>query len=416
MVRAHAALTVVRAATWADHDAIASLVERMGGHEGETSGSGWGSAMGAALSHPDCRVLVAERDGAVVGVAQVQARPSVLHGGREAWLGTVAVDPRARGAGVGAVLLEAVDREAALLGCDMLVLESSEWRVDAHRFYAGQGFLEQGAARRYARPIPASSGDLVDRFLAAAARASVAVAAALAAGDADTIVATGADGLPTKAVDRRAEAAAVEELSVLGVPIVSEEAGLVGDPVRPGQPWVSLDPLDGTRNFGRGHPPWAISAGLVVDGRPLAGSVTDLSSGRRWWGVSGEGAFVDGRPCTPRPGGLLVVPGLLPGVPAPTLPDGFDRVRMAGSTTVELCRVADGAAGAFADLHRGVVHPHDLAGPLAVLLAAGCTVVDLDGQEPILVPDAGASYRIIAAAAGADAAALLASHQVPSGQ
>lgn len=407
MVRAPAPLTAVRAARWADHDAIAALVDQMGGHDGEAASSGWRLALGASLRHADCRVLVAERDGRVVGMAEVHARPSVGHGGREAWLGTLAVDPTWRGRGVGGALLERVEREAALLGCDTVVLESSEWRVNAHRFYQAHGFFDQGPARRFARPVRAARGDVTERFLGAAARAAVAVAGVLASGDPDAVVGDGADGLPTKAVDRLAERAAIEELAVLELPIVSEEAGLVGGPVVDGGPWLCLDPLDGTRNFGRGHPPWAVAIGLVLDGRPLAGSVTDLSSGRRWWAVTGEGAFVDGRPAVPRSGGLLVVPGLLPGVPPPSLPPGFDRVRMAGATSVELCRVADGAAGAFADLHRGVAHPHDLAGPLAILLAAGCAVRDADGHEPVLLPDPAHRYRLVAAASAADLAALL---------
>lgn len=408
MVRADESLTTVRLATWADRHAIAGLVEGMGGHDGATVAPGWEAALGASLGHPDHRLVVAERAGRLVGVAHITARPSLLHGQREAWLGLLAVSPDGRGEGIGTQLLEAVDRHAELLGCAAVVLESSDWRTDAHGFYRSAGFAEASPAQRFSRPVPSDCGDLVERFLAAAARAAVVVEGVVAADDGrDDGV--GADGLPSKSVDRLAEAAAVRELLALDLPIVSEEAGAIGGRLPEGaQPWIALDPIDGTRNLGRRHPPWAIAIGLVADGRPLAGYVVDLSSGRRWWGVPGDGAWVDRHLAQPRPGGLLVVPGLTPEGQVFPLAPGFDRLRMAGATTVELCRVADGAAGAFVDLHRGVAHPHDLAGPLAVLLAAGCTVRCADGTDPVLVPDPAHRYHLVAAASAADATALLA--------
>lgn len=404
----------VRSATWADRDDIAALVERMGGHDGETADAGWCHALGAALLASEHRVLVAEREGDVVGVVHIAARSSLSHGEREAWLGTIAVHPAERGSGVGHLLVEGAERAASDLGCDSVVLESSDWRLDAHAFYRGLGFEEHPPARRFVRRLLPGRGDLVDRFLSLAARAATAVGGSLASGSAID-VGLGADGLATKAVDAAAERAAVAVLGPLDLPIVSEEAGAVGGRMpRDGEPWIALDPLDGTRNFTRGHPPWAVSIGLVLDGRPLAGMVVDLSCGRRWVGVPGEGAWVDGREALPRPGGFLVVPGLTGSAPAPALPVGFDRLRMAGSTTVELCRVADGSAGGFADLDRGVVRVHDLAAAMAVLLGAGCTVVSPDGDEPYLRPDPLEIHRIAAAASADDARSLLDSGATPT--
>lgn len=403
----------IRPASWNDRAAIAALVEGMGGHDGATALGSWTSALGAALQSPDSRVLVAERGRGVIGVAHLEARPSLVNGGREGWLGALAVAAPERGSGVGRALVDAIDREAVLLGCEAIALESTHWRNDAHRVYRTIGFVEQPPARRFRRPVHTDADGLVDRFFATAARAAAAVAGLLAQGG-DVDVATGADGLPTKAIDRTAEAAAVAVLLELCLPIVSEEAGTIGRHPAGDEPWLALDPLDGTRNFTRGHPPWAIAIGLVERGAARAGYVVDLSSGRRWWGGPGAGALVDGRPATPSPGGLLVVPGLTDDSAPPRLPAGFDRLRMAGATTVELCRVADGAAGAFVDLDRGVVRVHDLAGPMAVLLGAGCTVVGRDGSVPVLEPDPGRPFHVIAAAPTTDVAAL-AAHSVPVG-
>lgn len=44
-----------------------------------------------------------------------------------------------------------------------------------------------------------------------------------------------------------------------------------------------------------------------------------------------------------RAGGLAASPSISPSSPAPTLPTGYDRLRMTGSTAVDLCRVAHGS-------------------------------------------------------------------------
>lgn len=85
--------------------------------------------------------------------------------------------------------------------------------------------------------------------------------------------------------------------------------------------------------------------------------------------------------------------------------DGYERIRVSGSTTVDLCRVADGSAGTFVDIARGVVHVHDLAGPLAVLREAGAAVLSPDG-DLVLVPDPTRSYRLVAAYDEREAARL----------
>lgn len=119
-------------------------------------------------------------------------------------------------------------------------------------------------------PPPADASP-VDRFrqLAALAATRVEVAVALAP-----------DG-----ADEAAHTAAADVLRALAMPVVSEERR--DGPVPDGSPWVVLDPLDGTGNFCAGLPPWAFSAALVEAGRPVAGLVVDLSSGRRWSGAEG---------------------------------------------------------------------------------------------------------------------------------
>jgi 3'(2'), 5'-bisphosphate nucleotidase len=158
---------------------------------------------------------------------------------------------------------------------------------------------------------------------------------------------------------------------------------------------VVLDPLDGTGNFRAGLPPWAFSAGLVDDGRPVAGVVVDLSSGRRWAAGNG-GARRDGVPVRPRPGSTVVVPSA-PGGQAVRVPATARRVRITGCTAVELCLVADGSAVAWHDLDRSGSHVHDVAGGLALLEAAGGVALTPAGEPVRLRPDTGALIRFVAA-------------------
>jgi 3'(2'), 5'-bisphosphate nucleotidase len=244
-------------------------------------------------------------------------------------------------------------------------------------------------------PVPPGDAPLADRFLhlaaLAATRVEVAVALARDTGQ-DT---TKADGSPSLGADEAAHLAAAHALRPLGVAVLSEERA--DREVPPGAPWVVLDPLDGTGNFRAGLPPWAFSAALVQDGRPVAGLVVDLSSGRRWAGAVGRGTTRDGVPVGPRAGATVVVPTAPPGGVV-VVPPGMRRVRVTGCTAIDLCLVADGSAGAWQNLDRSGTHVHDVAGSLALLAAAGGVALAPDGEPLVLRPDTGTLIRFVAGA------------------
>jgi 3'(2'), 5'-bisphosphate nucleotidase len=404
------ALPTTRPASVDDREAVLALVESMGGHDGVSSRAGSGWMFGSVLEDPDVRAVVAVLGGRVVGYAEIHARISTLYLAREAWVAALVVTPDRRGEGIGDALLAAVDREAARLGCERLVLEASTWRTDAHRFYERAGFVEGApAALRLVRPVhePLHTG-LVTRFLDAAARAASAAVGAVAGLHGHAERGTGADGAPTLAADRAAEEAIVEFLEPLGLAVISEESGNLVRSWSSEEPWICLDPLDGSRNYRRGHPPWASAIGLVLGGQPIAGLVLDHTSGRRWWASSGGGAWVDGRRARPVAGGLLAMPSI-GALEAGRLrvPAGYERVRMSGSTSIDLCRVADGSLGGFLDIDRGVVHPHDLAAPLAILSEAGAAICRVDRAPIVIEPDPTATMHLAVAADQAALDALL---------
>ena len=329
------------------------------------------AALAPAVSDPAYRVLVGDDDSAVLLRRQWTAEGVV----------------------------EAVLLAAAGIGPDTpaVLATAATWGCDRVRDRpGGRGVVVV--------PVPGDDAPLVDRFLhlAALAATRVETAVALARGTGEERVKL--DGSPSVAADEAAHVAASGTLGALGVPVLSEER--TDRRVRDDEPWVVLDPLDGTGNFRAGLPPWAFSAGLVQAGRPVAGLVVDLSSGRRWW-ADGRAAWRDGLPVRPRPGGTVVLPSA-PAGGVVTVPATAHRVRVTGCTAVELCLVADGAAAAWHDLDRSGTHAHDVAGALAVLLAAGGVALTPDGEPLVLRPDTERRIRLVAAPSEAAARELLA--------
>ncbi|SFK86195.1 inositol monophosphatase family protein [Geodermatophilus ruber] len=253
-------------------------------------------------------------------------------------------------------------------------------------------------------PEPPAEAPLAHRFLHLAALAATRVEAAVALTRDAGPGGVKDDGSPALPADEAAQLAAAQVLTPLGVPLLSEERP--DRPVADGTPWVVLDPLDGTGNFRAGLPPWAFSAALVQGGRPVAGLVVDLSSGRRWEGAVGAGARRDGAPVGPRPGGTVLVPSA-PGGGTVAVPTTARRVRVTGCTAVDLCLVADGSAAAWQDVDRSGTHVHDVAGGLAVLAAAGGVALTPDGGPLALQPDTGTLIRLVAAGSERTARELL---------
>ncbi len=84
-----------------------------------------------------------------------------------------------------------------------------------------------------------------------------------------------------------------------GEPVFGEEYGQGHDSPDaarlPRTSWV-VDPIDGTANFLRGVPLWAVSLGFVRDGQPHAGVVAMPALGLVVAAERGAGLFVNGRP------------------------------------------------------------------------------------------------------------------------
>lgn len=111
-------------------------------------------------------------------------------------------------------------------------------------------------------------------------------------------------GDPVTIADRESEEALQEALDKLapGLPCVGEEAAHHDDSVLEylkGPCWI-VDPIDGTRNFASGQPPFGILIAQADGGVAQSGWIYDCLSGRFCAAHRGKGAFVGGDKITAR--------------------------------------------------------------------------------------------------------------------
>ncbi len=97
------------------------------------------------------RVVIAELDGAVVGLAHLQVAPAIERDRPAAKIGALVVEEAHRGHGIGRALVEEVEAEARTRGCELLFLTTASRRKDAHEFYASVGLQETG--KRFAKEL-----------------------------------------------------------------------------------------------------------------------------------------------------------------------------------------------------------------------------------------------------------------------
>jgi myo-inositol-1(or 4)-monophosphatase len=221
--------------------------------------------------------------------------------------------------------------------------------------------------------------------------------------------------------DRECEALVRERLAALrpdDAVLGEEEGGTDADPV-PGQMRWIVDPIDGTVNYAHGLPWFAVSIGVEVDGRPLAGAVVEPVSGRVWSATAGHGAQLDGRPlrasALERVGLAVVATGL-----------GYDPerrrrqaelvARMAGEigdfrrqgcASLDLCSVAAGWVDGY---YEHGLHHWDWAAGALIAEEAGAVVRRPGAADP----DGLGAEAVLAAAPGIATALadLLRSHGV----
>jgi GNAT superfamily N-acetyltransferase len=96
-------------------------------------------ALRDAIESHDACVLVADDEGALVGICTAYQDLHSVRYGYRAWVEDLAVDPQRRSEGIGKALLDAAKGWARERGATHLELDSALARTDAHRFYEREG-------------------------------------------------------------------------------------------------------------------------------------------------------------------------------------------------------------------------------------------------------------------------------------
>ena len=102
----------------------------------------YGSFLGTQLDEPSILILVAERDGEVIGYtyAGIEGNDYMSLRGPAGVLHDIVVDPAQRGQGVGRMLLDATLEALEAKGAPRIVLSTAEQNESAQRLFSRAGF------------------------------------------------------------------------------------------------------------------------------------------------------------------------------------------------------------------------------------------------------------------------------------
>ncbi|MFF3286430.1 inositol monophosphatase family protein [Streptomyces sp. NPDC003023] len=184
------------------------------------------------------------------------------------------------------------------------------------------------------------------------------------------------------------------------IPVIGEESSTGHRPL-PARCWL-LDPIDGTMNFTRGAPLYAVSLAYVQDGEPEVGVVHAPALSLRW-------TTSERRPETVRP----VAEDLRRAVVGVSgtgssssgthrfldrVHDEAYRVRMQGSMALDLVGVAEGWLDACVCI---APKPWDVAAGVALCRVRGREVLGADGRafsfdSPVLIASGSRVARVLA--------------------
>ncbi len=204
-----------------------------------------------------------------------------------------------------------------------------------------------------------------------------------------TSIGIGADGTPTKYIDKIAEEVAINLIkkSKLPVNLLSEEIGFIDKK----SPYTFvLDPVDGTRNACRGIPFYAVS--LAVGSSTLSdisyGIVKNIATGDIFIAEKGHGSFLNNRqlviPDVPANDILLSLTLGKNGNPLTCELSKTHFIRSLGCASLEMCLVATGALDGYV-VGRDFMRVTDIAASALILREAGGNVLNFLG-EPLDMP------------------------------
>lgn len=200
-----------------------------------------------------------------------------------------------------------------------------------------------------------------------------------------------ADDSPLTAADMASHRVIVDGLRELtpDIPVLSEEAKDIAWNVRRGwdRYWL-VDPLDGTREFVKRNGEFTVNIALIENHAPVLGVVLIPVTGELYYGVAGDGAFLEASPgATPRPIATRAAASI-PLVAGSRSHSNERQAAMLGNlgehrlvpvgSSIKFCMVARGDADLY--LRLGPTSEWDTAAAQCVLEQAGGAVLDLRGE------------------------------------
>ena len=166
--------------------------------------------------------------------------------------------------------------------------------------------------------------------------------------------------------------------------------------------WV-VDPIDGTRDYIRGRPGWAVSVALVEHGQPVIGALDAPARHEAWLAEAGRGAWRNGKLLRvgdrERLAGSRVPADQLQKVDADLV-----MVSKPNSIALRIAMVAAGEADLLATLRWG--NEWDIAAAVLLAREAGATVTDALGRPLAFNTPAAEAFGVLATVPGIHAAAV----------
>jgi 3'(2'), 5'-bisphosphate nucleotidase len=203
------------------------------------------------------------------------------------------------------------------------------------------------------------------------------------------------DGSPLTRADMASHLAIQSGLEKLEprFPVLSEEGDLDNLQSQDWGTYWCVDPLDGTKEFVKGLTDYTVNIALISNNKPILGVIGIPATGVTYWAGQGLGAWkrqgdapadrITSSTCS-KPTSAVVSRSHLDSETAQFLARlGITTVTPHGSS-LKICAVADGTADIYPRF--GPTCLWDTAAGAAIAIEAGCTVVDLAGNDLIYDP------------------------------
>lgn len=171
------------------------------------------------------------------------------------------------------------------------------------------------------------------------------------------------------------------------IPVLSEETAATVENWDSSWLWV-VDPIDGTSNFSRGIPSFAVNIALCHDGEPVLGLTFQPVTGAEFFATKGGGLFVNGErarvsPVTDLPDCLLGIglgydyerSKMLLALLTDLFP-GFMTIQNIGTAALGLAYVASGRFDLYV---HSLLYPWDMAAGIVQVREGGGLVIDRHG-------------------------------------